>query len=477
MPYLDMALQGLSDIGLTGIEAAVTGLLDRFTSMDGFGYCLDENGKPTRYFDDDNIFTQRGVGFKEGGDQILRLKLQVLQLIADLFPDDDIEESSIDVLGQGSYNIIVAITSKPSIGKRDSVISFSTKVTRFLGIPPKPRHFALRIPLGEEGDITGPTMRDIPYDVATQHVISSRLGRLLPRIEQYDLGSMNALERPYTLQSLLPGKNLHFVWPVLNQQQRISVVQQITEVIEKIAAVTASAAGLISVSNLKFTSSIISVDQFPVPTCRDTEMRLDSSQPSQNPAPHQTPLEYLVDHCQRWQMYEQEIGDTNENKNLWEALIAIANALSERRYLGQHFHLAHGDLFPRNMLAEVTGPASVKITGIVDWDMACFAPKFVALRPPFWAWAGSVIDERDEDVVTYEPHTEKYKELKVAYRSAASKDFIKFGLSHESAAARKLFRIVSGGLLNTDRCHLALDLVRQWDIMYPEDKLAHFRFE
>jgi hypothetical protein len=56
----------------------------------------------------------------------------------------------------------------------------------------------------------------------------------------------------------------------------------------------------------------------------------------------------------------------------------------------------------------------------------------------------------------------------------ASEEFVRFGLSREGAIARKLFKAVSGGVLHTNQYRLALELVEQWDTLYPEDKLEDF---
>jgi hypothetical protein len=468
-----MALQALSEVELACIEAAVVGLPNHIASREGQESSRNDDEEPLRYFDDENIFTERGRAFLEGGERILRLKLQILQLIADLFPNGEIEESAIDKLGDGSFNIVVSITLKPNAKRRDSGFAFGVKVSKFFGIPPKSRDFALRIPLDGDGETTGSTYRYVPRDIATQCVVSSRLAIPIPKIEEYDIHSKNALGRPYTLQNLVSGRSLHWIWLELSLQQKMSIIEQVTEMVEKITAVTTAAAGLVSVNNLAYADPTIALNQFPVPTPEEAKRRPSFAQPSQNAAPHQTPCEYLVDHCERWQKYEKDIAPSH-NKNLWGALVAVTHSLDRRGWLGQHFHLVHGDLFPRNILVEMASSATVKITGIIDWDMACFAPKFVALRAPFWAWKGGFVDEADEDVATYEPPKENYKVLKQAFRRAASEEFIRFGLSREGAIARKFFKVVSGGLLNTNQHHLALELVEQWDALYPEDRFGDF---
>ncbi|CAG5169905.1 uncharacterized protein ALTATR162_LOCUS7099 [Alternaria atra] len=404
----------------------------------------------------------------------MRLKLQILQLMADLFPKGEMDDSSIDKLGDGSFNIVVAISLKPDAQQRDSRVSFSARLSKFLGIPPQPRDFALRIPFDEDGELTGPAFRHVPRDIATQHIVSSHLTLPVSKIVKLDLHSRNALGRPYTLQTLLPGKNMHWLWTGLNQPQKMSAVQQITVILEKIAAMTSAAAGWISVSNLTSPSSSIALDQFPAPSPGEARRQTSFRQPSQRPAPHQTPCQYLVDHCERWQRYEEDTLQVCHNLKLWDALIAVVHALERRGWLGQEFHLAHGDLFPRNILAEVTSPTTVKITGIVDWDMACFAPKFVALRAPFWAWKGGFVDETDEDVATYESPAEDRKALREGFRREASNEFVRFGLSREGAIARKLFRVLSTGIPSINNRCLALELVEQWDALYPEDKLGDY---
>jgi len=477
MAHLNMSLQGLSKVDIACIEAVRGYLPDRVASDDELTTSGYESENPLRHlFDDENMFTEGGVGFLEGRETVLRLKFRILQLVADLFPESEIDESSLQVLGMGSFNIVVAVTLQHGVQRRDSGVDFSARVSRFLGIPPRIRKFALRIPRDKKGDMDGPPVSDVAGDIVTQRVISSCLGLPIPKIEKYDLGPKNALGRPYTLQTLLPGKNLHALWLELNPQQKASAIQQITRTVEKIAAVTTPAAGFISLSNLASGRPVIALDQFPVPTDKEAKIRPHFAQPSQSPAPSQTPFGYLIDHCQRWQRYEEEIGRASRNKNLWRITIAVAKALDRRGWLGQRFHLTHGDLFPRNILAKITGSETVEITGIVDWDMACFAPKFVALRPPFWAWVGHSMDERDEDLATYEPPEGKFQTLKQAFRSAASEEFIIFGLSRESAIARKLFRVVNSGLLG-DRRHLALQLAEEWDALYPEDKIGDLEAE
>ena len=58
--------------------------------------------------------------------------------------------------------------------------------------------------------------------------------------------------------------------------------------------------------------------------------------------------------------------------------------------------VCHLDLLgtPRNIMADIKADGGLSITGILDWDSAAFAPRFVGCAPPMWLWAW---DEEGED--------------------------------------------------------------------------------
>ncbi|KAK1914807.1 hypothetical protein P3342_010796 [Pyrenophora teres f. teres] len=417
------------------------------------------------YFSDYNIFDEHG-DFLCGGEKALKLKLQVMQLIADKFPGVETEhEPTIEMVGQGSFNAVVGVTLKPPTSQHGSGVSIGNKLTKLFTRQPL-RTFALRLPLDGDGTLEGPAYGNITRDIVTLQVISSHVSIPVPQVIKYDLGTDNAVGRQFTLQTRLAGKSLHTLWEKLNMPQKLSAMQQVTKRTEKIARCTSPVAGYISESNRDCYSPIIQVDQFNVPTKSEAKRRPQFAQPQTQPAPKQTPHEFLIDQCNRWIAYEATFAHHHHSRFLWAKLAKLIDALQERGWLGDRFHLAHGDLFPRNILAEITGPSTVKITGIVDWDMACFAPKFVALRAPFWGW---IHGEEDEDGAFADSYREEGQLLKKAFRAAASKEYTDFGLSVESAVARKLFRVLQYGLIRQAQRNLALHLLQQWHMLHPSD--------
>ena len=171
----------------------------------------------------------------------------------------------------------------------------------------------------------------------------------------------------------------------------------------------------------------------------------------------------------RWIRHEEHIAFPRSTITaLWHRIIDIIQVLEEKGWLGDRFYLAHGDLFPRNILVEVIDDAAVRITGIIDWDMACFAPRFLAFRSPFWAWNGIKFDESYEDGANTGTYDMEGKAIKDAFLNTASPEYATMGLAEEAIAARKLFRIVTHGLLTDKQQELAKQLIAQWDKLHPE---------
>ncbi|KAI0607237.1 aminoglycoside phosphotransferase [Pyrenophora tritici-repentis] len=424
----------------------------------------------SEYFCDDNIFDEHG-DFRYGGEKALTLKLQVLQLIADKFPGVETErEPTLEMIGQGSFNVVVGVTLHPPKSRNDCNMSVGNKLTKLFTREPL-RTFALRLPLDSSGKLDGSTDNNVTRDIVTLQVISSHLSIPVPQVIKYDPRTDNAVGRPFALQTRLAGESLQTLWERLNMPQKLSAMEQVTKMTEKIARCTSPVAGYISESNRDLRSSAIHVDQFNVPTKAEAERRPQFAQPVTRPAPKQTPHEFLIDQCNRWIAYEATFAHDHHSRVLWGKLKKLINALEERKWLGDRFHLAHGDLFPRNILAEITGPSTVKITGIVDWDMASFAPKFVALRAPFWGW---MYDEQNEDGAYGDSYREPGQLMKKAFRAAASKEYTEFGLSVESAVGRKLFTVLRYGLIRYGQRELALQLLQQWHMLHPSDHVQTF---
>lgn len=453
---------------------------DSDTEMGSAGHVNAVRRAPTREVRGSNFFRSLlgSQGNDNGGAVRQRLKPQILQLMANLFPESqEAEEPELEMIGAGSYNLVFGIHMPvPQPPRVDSAILTATaSLSNFFGLAPKPKDYALRLPIDNEGQLA---QNDISHDVATLMVVGKHLSVTVPKIVSYDLESKNIMGRPYMLQDRICGECLERIWRTLNLAQKIDSTKKMTKLVEKIARVTTPGAGVISTNVIDFPSSNIQVQQFPVPSGSEIRRRNESVQerrfnpPEPASAPNQTVFEFLLDHIQRWSNHDQSILEYHETNQLWGALKTIVYSLERRNWLGDRFHLAHGDLFPRNIMAAVKSDKEIEITGIIDWDMACFAPKFVALRAPFWAWNDA--GDWEEDNVLVAPDNPDCEALKAAFDEAASEEYWTSAFSAECIVARKVFSVMTSGLLTKKHCNLARDAIIQWNEMYPDDGLERF---
>jgi aminoglycoside phosphotransferase (APT) family kinase protein len=375
----------------------------------------------------------------------------------------------VEYIGHGSYNCVIGVTIKASEPRRDSGIALGSLMKLFSNSV-KLKEYVVRIPINYEKskeDLADELLRD----VAVLQVVAPRLSVPIPIVVEYDMTSNNVLVDPYVIQTRLRGSSLQTFWDDLNCRQRVSAIKQITKITEKIAAVTASTAGFISVDNLKFPStSHIENAQFPVPLHK---LGLDSkfTKPRWGPAAPQTPLEWITEQCERWCEYEEIVSDT-DNRERWWQLVCIARSLERKGWLGETFHLVHNDLFARNLMAVVKDAATVEITGVVDWDFAFFGPKFMALRAPTFAWMEDRLNcESNEQHANYQPEGRTNRAVRHAYCDAASHEYVTFAFAPEAILARRMFQVVTKGMLNRVRMDESASIARDWNALYPSDMI------
>ncbi|KAL6703145.1 hypothetical protein ACN47E_010138 [Coniothyrium glycines] len=398
------------------------------------------------------------------GDQEDELELgcRIMHLVAEIMPKLDVPfPPTIEDLGRGSYNRVLGITIK----SKDPRQASNSRILKCLSAMSGPRtqalQFALRISLHEPG-----LFFDMAADIANLRLANSRLPRLVPRLIDYDLKQTNALGKAYILQERVRGENLNFLWNDLNAHQRMSAMYQIIKVTEEIANVTAPAAGLISSENLVSPgSSNIDLVRFAPPQLEKFRGQ---------PAPPQSPLEFMLQQCDHWIEYERSSGMT-ENALRWPQIIAIVHSLHQRGWLGDRFHLAHNDLFPRNVIAAIKTSSTVEITGVIDWDMCYFAPKFVALRAPFWAWINEHESEHDEDNAASIPEDREGEIMKMIFHGTASKEFLRSAITAEGILARKLWQILMAGMDFEHYQDFATKVIEQWAALHPEDGLENIQ--
>ncbi|KAK4695285.1 hypothetical protein P7C71_g2438, partial [Lecanoromycetidae sp. Uapishka_2] len=115
---------------------------------------------------------------------------------------------------------------------------------------------------------------------------------------------------------------------------------------------------------------------------------------------------------------------------------------------------------------------TISITGILDWDSAIFAPRFVSCAPPWWVWAaddeddGANWDEQDESRALEEPPTAYARELKQLFEKTVGEDFVHYAYKTQYRLARRLFHFAVNGMHENKDIMDADKLFEEWSEWY-----------
>ncbi|KAB2106404.1 hypothetical protein AG0111_0g5510 [Alternaria gaisen] len=373
---------------------------------------------------------------------------------------------SIHQMKGGANNRVVGIkiASKP---KKFSLHWFlcrcfgarkKTSATRF-------DSYIIRIPRVEFSDDSRveDMAESMKRELAILKTVSSWVPLPVPKVFSYDLSTENICERPYMIQTRLPGRNLRLeLWHQLNMQQKQCVAKCVTGLAAAVASVEGPA-GDISPENLsRPSSSPICVDTFSTPAYDD--------QPTCKPALARNPIDHLLEQCERWRACEKATAWCFEE--IWDGFAAISRALEKRGFLHGPCVLVHGDLMPYNLLAEVCNETDVNVTGVIDWDLAVIAPEFMAYKAPFWLWTPEDMDsdnEDDENMANLEPIEEEGKILKQVFLENASEKYKFYAFAPEAMLARRMFYILKNGHPGDWEFEEAKSVIREWNELHPED--------
>ena len=168
--------------------------------------------------------------------------------------------------------------------------------------------------------------------------------------------------------------------------------------------------------------------------------------------------------CELWNEYEENEKGWSWDE-IWHGFIRVAKEMHTLGFLpdDEKFHFCHLDFNIYNFLGEVHNDSTLHITGVLDWDTAVFAPKFVACRPPYYFWMPADEDECDEDMAVVEPLTDLDRELKQVFLETASAEFQRHAFFPEHVIARRIFNVFQEGLHRNSCVTEAEALIDAWD--------------
>ena len=307
-------------------------------------------------------------------------------------------------------------------------------------------------------------------DVAILNFIRQRTVIPVPEIIAKDFSNDNALGMPYVVQSRVPGQDLDSLWEKLSHPQRCVIACEVGRVFKSLISVEIPVVGLIDAAS----ADTVFADY---PKIVPFELRdsggdlIDGPTASGEMATPQTTGELFKTMFGKWHAYTLE--DDDRETELFKALL---ETVCDMDYVGVwpiDMHcLCHVDLHSRNVMAEVQPDDTIKVTAVLDWDEAMFAPKFVNCQPPWWLWkedGDERLDENGFETWPYElpapknsPTTPENQELKRLFEEHAGAEYRYLSIDTCSRLGRVLFILARDGLKSSEHFKAADRVVSEW---------------
>ncbi|KAI1073877.1 kinase-like domain-containing protein [Whalleya microplaca] len=232
----------------------------------------------------------------------------------------------------------------------------------------------------------------------------------VPAVVHFDTTHENSLNYPFVVLRKIPGTSLKNVYSHLTQSQKIIVARKLGELCRKMQSITSPYAGLMKAPADSETSAESSVWIMPfglkpdsaIPDHKVEDMHDDMLTPETlRKDPPELTAEGILTMAFKRQLFYSTNRDFFWEVEIQEKSLDAIQEMAKDGLLGDNtVCLWHTDLFPRNIMVDVeTEPSNPIITGLLDWDEAAYAPRFVASRPLDWLW----------DLETWGPHAEKHE--------------------------------------------------------------------
>lgn len=380
------------------------------------------------------------------------------------------------------------------------------RTNRFIGslVPSLPNILIERLPGGDYNRITGVTLPStnnvdnhrlilrVPREeksrpdreVALLNYVRKKTSIPVAQIAAKDFSRDNPLEKPYVLQQRIPGTDLSQVWDDLNHNQRLSVARKLGGVIRQLLSLESPVAGILEARK---DDAEVADQPLIVPfelREQDGDGDLLEDREARDPvdigslrAPHST-LKLFESLLTRWRAWSVagQCDDNDPEVRLWDTMLKAVHEMEEMQLFKSDLNcLCHIDLHPRNIMVEIQSDNCLEVTGILDWDEAVFAPKFVNCEPPGWLWGYNVDDHVDEDDSLpwpYEvegandlPSTPEQQELKCIFEESAGPGYLGLAYDEHSRLCRGLFRIATLGLEASHHWKAAERILKEWDVL------------
>ena len=246
--------------------------------------------------------------------------------------------------------------------------------------------YVLRVP-------TFPKFRDgkweaIENDASLLAYLQDKLP--VPRVTAYSTIQDNALNAPYSVQTMIPGQRLDEIYDDLSRAEKLEIIDLYVGLLVRIESVKFDRAGTFVAS----TALPVTVRDFEATSAPsvsifnegDEQVTKDSKTIQDRAGPDLKNL--LLSHIDGWILSDANTDDCPFTLPGYKDLLAIVRDLDhEGAFNGGPCPvvLNHWDLEPRNIMVEKIEGAW-NISGIIDWDDALALPRPLARKAPDWIW-------------------------------------------------------------------------------------------
>lgn len=369
-------------------------------------------------------------------------------------------EYLIHRLRGGGFNRVIGISIKYSSGDQ-------------------PTHLILRVPRFE----------DVRHDreVAVLRFIRHYTTIPVPEVKYVDYTCNNPLKQCYVIQSRITGYDLQHhgtptFYPDLTHEQKCAFAKEFALILLKLHDVMHPVPGLIEASIDSDNHQDFTVRHFELrtPSGHQPELDLNTELPFFQARPfikNWEPPESLPFEESTYYFMAAQFGRWNALSlrrdpasicwsDKYERLATMMAQMHALGFLGNDENcVCHLDLLgsPRNIMAEIRPDGSLSITGILDWDSAVFAPRFVGCAPPMWLWAWNEEDDEDEKHANDTPSTPENQEIKKIFEETVGDWFLLYAYKPEYRLARELFRFAKSGITTSTEFEEVDELVKEWN--------------
>ena len=306
----------------------------------------------------------------------------------------------------------------------------------------------------------------------------------IPDVVASDFTCDNVLKKPYVIQQRIPGVDLESVWDDLSHPQRCTVAKAIGNVINSLLSAESPNPGVIEASKSLSDSKhpVVVPWKLESPGGRIVhELEPDETISANTTQVRTRTFNFFTDYLKRWrkEALASNLGEPHEETDLYDDMLKLTEEMDDLGLFKPDVNcLCHLDLHnPRNIMVKIDSDDSIEITGILDWDEAVVAPKFVNCHPPGWLWGYNKDDEVDErgllpwpyelEGANKEPSSPEQQELKRLFESHAGHEYSRLAYDASSRLIRCLFRIATEGLSSSWFFTAAESMVKEWKEIRP----------